>query len=149
MPHKEWELLSAFLDGELTGPERAGVAAHLAACAECAREFNELAVMEKATAAAPRHGMPPALLAKLESRFAKPTWAQRFRASLSSPRVLLPMGAAAALAFAFWFNSREEEQIPLESLLAAHARYSAEGLLPQENMAHPELVDRLSLADAN
>ena len=150
MQHKEWELLSAFLDGELAASERAEVAAHLAICAGCAQEFNALAVMEKSAASAPRHVMPPALLARLEVKFSRPTWTERLYQLLPAPRISIPVGAAATLAVAlsFWMVNPEQDQIPLESLLAAHARYSAEGLLPQENLAHPEFIAHLSAANA-
>ena len=49
----ERERLSAYLDGELAPAERAKVAAHLGACAECAARLAELAAVDEAAAALP------------------------------------------------------------------------------------------------
>lgn len=149
MKHKEWELLSAFLDGELAASERAEVSTHLASCTVCAQEFSALAVMEKSAASSPRHVMPPALLARLEGMFSRPTWTEHLYQLLPAPRISIPVGAFATLAVAlsFWMVYPEQDQIPLESLLAAHTRYSAEGLMPQENLAHPEFITHLSAAN--
>lgn len=150
MKHDERESLSAYLDGELSASERARVSSHLARCAECARELGELALVEKTIASSPRHVMPPALLARLEARFSRPTWAERAAGLLTAPRFYVPAGVAAAFAVALslWLGSPEPEQIPLESLLAAHTRYSSEGLVPQENLTQPEFISHLSAADA-
>lgn len=150
MKHNERELLSAYLDGELAAAERAEVSAHLARCAECARELGELALVEKTIASSRRHVMPPELLARLEARFSRRTWAERAAGLLKAPRFYVPAGAVAAFAVAlsFWLGAPEPEQIPLESLLAAHTRYSSEGLVPQENLTQPEFISHLSASDA-
>jgi hypothetical protein len=49
----EHERLSAYLDGELAPAERARVAAHLEACAECTARLAELAAVNEATASLP------------------------------------------------------------------------------------------------
>jgi anti-sigma factor RsiW len=53
--HTEWtDKLSDYLDGELSDQDRRAVAAHVAACAECARTLGELrAVVERAQNLAP------------------------------------------------------------------------------------------------
>ena len=53
MSAHERERLSAYLDGELAPAERAGVEAHLAACAECTAFLAELAAVDEAAAALP------------------------------------------------------------------------------------------------
>jgi hypothetical protein len=51
MGSHEHERLSAYLDGELAAAERAEVAAHVGACAECAARLTELAAVDEAAAA--------------------------------------------------------------------------------------------------
>jgi anti-sigma factor RsiW len=53
--HSEWvDKLSDYLDAELSDQERRAMAAHVAACAECARTLDELrSVAERARALAP------------------------------------------------------------------------------------------------
>ncbi|MCX6574243.1 MAG: zf-HC2 domain-containing protein [Candidatus Aminicenantes bacterium] len=69
------ELLSAYLEGELAAAERAGIDAHLAACAECAELAGLMRETLAATAAFPQIEPSPALLARLyavpEERAAK------------------------------------------------------------------------------
>lgn len=69
------ELLSAYLEGELAAAERAGMDAHLAACAECAELAGLMRETLAATAAFPQIEPSPALLARLyavpEERAAK------------------------------------------------------------------------------
>ena len=150
MDHKG-ELLSGYLDGELSPAEKADVRAHLDGCAECAAELESLAVLKRTAAAAPRRALPPELLARLTADASRPTWSERLAAWAPARRLLLPAGAAAAVAagLLLWDGAGDREEISLEPLLAAHARYCAEGLAPQENLVHPEFIDDLSLGHAD
>jgi len=56
--HTSHELLSAWLDHELPASERAHVEAHLASCAACRREAEEIAALRSALAALPLHQPP-------------------------------------------------------------------------------------------
>jgi len=56
------ELLSALLDGELTGEERSAVTAHLRECAECRAEAEGLAGARAAVRSLPALELPPGLL---------------------------------------------------------------------------------------
>jgi anti-sigma factor RsiW len=59
------ELLSAYLDGELSPAERAEVDAHLAACPECAGLLARLRTALQAFASFPEVELSPALSARL------------------------------------------------------------------------------------
>lgn len=68
---KEYEtLISAFLDGELSGEERAETAAHLAACPACRRYFDDLAaihdVLDREEAPLPE-GFAEAVMARVRT----------------------------------------------------------------------------------
>ena len=52
MNHKADGTLQAYLDGELDGPAAAELTSHVAACAACARELDELRVLNTHAAAA-------------------------------------------------------------------------------------------------
>ena len=151
MTHKERELLSAFVDGELTSGERVLVEDHLRGCAECAAELRALRAVKSLAASAPRRPLPPAVLAAFEAR-ASDSFARRLRTlALSIPRrVLIPLGALGALAAGalLWSRSSDRGEISLEPLLAAHARYCAEGLAPQENLVYPEFIADLEAGHA-
>ena len=146
MKHDEWELLSAFIDGELTPQERTDVQAHLTACPDCSKELRALTSMQNTAAAAPRHALPPALLARLEANLSEPTWIEHLSQLLRTPRISISVGAAATLAVGLllWTGAPDRDEIALEPLLAAHGRYCAEGLTPQENLVHPEFIARLA-----
>jgi anti-sigma factor RsiW len=71
----EHERLSAYLDGELAPAERARVAAHLEACAECTARLAELAAANEAMASLPSEApqgyfesLPARVRARLEPR---------------------------------------------------------------------------------
>ncbi len=148
MNHEE-ALLSAYLDDELSVQEKARVDAHLGVCPDCRRELEGLGKAKKRLAGAGRRAMPPDLIADIESRLVKP-WRARWFPVLGRPQVLIPAGmlAAAGLIVGLWMGltSREPDQyVPLEPLLAAHARYEAESLVPEDNM----VADSYSLHVAN
>jgi anti-sigma factor RsiW len=126
--------LSAFVDGALTGEERQSLDAHLAGCPDCRRCVEELRLLKRRLAAAPRRAMPPDLIAATLARIDSP-WA--LLRGLARPTVAVPAFAlaAAALIVGFWFNaSRGDQFVPLEPLLAAHSRYTAESLVPEDNL---------------
>lgn len=126
--------ISAFLDGALAASERARVDAHLSACPDCRREADSLRHLKRVLSSAPRRTMPADLALALERRLgrAEPRWS-----ALVSRSLWIPAGAvaAAALAVGLWMSrSTKADELPLEPLLAAHARYSAETLVPAEHL---------------
>lgn len=92
MSGHEHERLSAFLDGELAPGERAEVAAHLGACAECAARLAELQAVDEAVASLPLQApggyfesLPARVRARLEPRPVRrqlPAWSWAVAAAL-------------------------------------------------------------------
>lgn len=92
MSRHERERLSAYLDGELEAAERAEVAAHLEACAECAERLAALTAADEAVAVlpadAPRgyfEAFPGRVRARLEPKPVPrqlPTWTWALAAAL-------------------------------------------------------------------
>ncbi len=137
--HEENLWLSSFLDGQLDDGQKSRVAAHLADCSNCREELDSLRYTKRLLASAPRRAMPPELISSIEQRLTQSTWTGRFWQGLKAPRVFVPAGAFAALALiaGLWFGVRRdssEQYIPLEPLLTAHARYTAESLVPQGSL---------------
>jgi anti-sigma factor RsiW len=56
------ELLSAYLDGELTPQERADVDGHVAGCAACRNELDDLAAARRAVRGLPMLDVPAAVV---------------------------------------------------------------------------------------
>lgn len=135
--------ISAFLDGALAGEERARVDAHLSACPACRAESESLRHLKLTVGAAPRKRMPADLALALERRLVRP---QPWRAANFRPALWVPAGVmAAALLAGFWMRSTgAPDEVPLEPLLAAHARYSAEALVPEENLVASTYSDQLT-----
>lgn len=136
--HEEEVLLSAYLDGELTPQERDRVNEHLLTCQNCRLGLESLRGAKRLLTGAPRRVMPPDLIDALETRFLRPSWPRRLGTWLGRPQLWAPAGAmAAVLTIGLWFgagNNGPELSVPIEALLAAHARYEAESLVPQGNL---------------
>jgi anti-sigma factor RsiW len=142
--HIEGVEISSFLDGALDAAARARVDAHLTACAACARELESLRHLKRVLSSAPRKTMPAELALSLESRLV--TGAPRWRAILR-PKFWIPAGAvaAAAVTVGLWLNqARAADELPLEPLLAAHARYSAEALVPEDHLVASNYSEQLT-----
>jgi anti-sigma factor RsiW len=148
--HIEGADISAFLDGALAAPERARADAHLAACASCRAELDAQRHLKLVLSTAPRKTLPADLALSLERRFvdSAPWWKV-----VARPALWIPAGAvaAAALAIGLWVNkAKTADELPLEPLLAAHERYSAEALVPEDNLVAANYSDQAtsSYADA-
>lgn len=142
--HIDGAEISAFLDGALAGSDRARVDAHLASCAPCGRELDALRHLKLVLSTAPRKTMPAELALSLERRFVsgKSWWK-----TAAKPAFWIPAGAtaAAALAVGLWMHGAPvADELPLEPLLTAHARYSAEALVPEENLVASAYSDQLT-----
>jgi anti-sigma factor RsiW len=140
MNHEEAALLSALVDNELSVEETGRAARHLEACAECRFELAQRRATKALLAGAPRRAMPPELVASIEARLeGRPRPFPRLRRFASAPRVWAPAGALAlaALAMSLWVHALDrdpDQYVPLEPLLAAHSRYAAESLVPEDNL---------------
>jgi len=64
-----WEL-SAYLDDELTPPQRTEVEAHLASCPRCQGELNEMKTLVTGVAALPKLQPPPRFLSEVRHKIA-------------------------------------------------------------------------------
>jgi anti-sigma factor RsiW len=141
--------ISAFLDGALAAPVRARVDAHLASCSACRHEFESLRHMKLVLSSAPRKNMPAELALALQTRLVagSPRWK-----TILKPAFWVPVGAvaAAALTVGMWMNQASaSDEIPLEPLLAAHARYSAESLVPEDHLVASAYSDQLTALDSD
>jgi len=137
--HGGGELLSAYIDGELSTQEAAAVQAHVCACPSCRGISENLRRTKSVLARAPRRAMPPGLVADIEARLTRPVMRELLMRLLPPIRRLVATAtfAAAALAAVVWFTARRttpEQAIPLEPLLAAHSRYTAEALVPASEL---------------
>jgi len=137
--HGEGELISAYIDGELSDEETAALREHISSCPACREVHGSLLAAKSLLARAPRRAMPPELVASLEVALKRPLWKRVLEALMPPTRVLVPAGAfaAAALIAAFWVGARRaapDSTIPLEPLLAAHSRYTAEALVPASEL---------------
>jgi hypothetical protein len=98
----------------------------------------------------PRRPAPADLMRKLKSEYMGPSWLDRIRAWLAWPVIWKPVGVLALAALlagawiAHWKNS-EDEFIDDQPLIAAHARYEQEALVPQGDMAHSEFGAHLAV----
>jgi anti-sigma factor RsiW len=105
------DLLSAYLDGEVTRTEAEAVAAHLAACAPCRDEIDDLAAARTALRALPLVDPPPGLLPDAPViRFRKRRWVWAAPAA----------AAAVALAVALALGGGAGSRLDLEDLAERH-----------------------------
>ena len=108
-PHLE-DALSAYLDDELAPAARREAEAHLAGCAECREELDDVAAARTAIRIMPVHAAPRPILDVAP-----------LTGSASRRRAVWAMVAAAAAATAFVLP-REPEVVPsLPSLAGSHA----------------------------
>lgn len=147
--HEESQLLSAYLDNDLDSSERGRVASHLSSCHACSGEFEGLKRTKAALAGSLRRSVPPEILAELDRRYSRPSAALFWHAFWRAPGLAITTRAmaAAALLVGLWLgvNSRNQEEIPLGPLLAAHSRYSGETMVPQEDLVASNFVTELAL----
>src|SRR4030067_502903 len=89
---RAWDLLSAYLDGDLPEGEREGIAEPLRHCARCAEEERALKETLSLLKNLPPGAAPPGLLAGIRLRLEKeqaapPVWKKLFLpAHIKSPR---------------------------------------------------------------
>jgi len=139
------ELLSAYLDGELTAEERRAVAAHIEGCRTCAAEAADFERIGRTLAEAGREPMPKALALRVRVNLAREVEAEAGRITPSldkpspieqasrrhwlMPRALLRQAATIAAACVlsalatWWIIGSAGESSRLEQdVLAAHVR---------------------------
>jgi anti-sigma factor RsiW len=146
--HLEEDILSTYTDGELSASERVTAEIHLAACASCKAALASIQETKDVLKCAPRRAMPPELIAALEERCQPSRW-EILKQWIHSQRVWIPVGAAATavLFVGLWMGLQknpEEESLPIETLIAAHERYSAEGLVPSSDSSSSEFSSQIA-----
>ena len=101
------EQLSAWLDGEITDPERAALEAHVAACAVCAAVVDDFRRMAVAAAGEAPPPVPDDLAARIRSKIAgvAPVAAPRRPSRLPTLR-FAAAAAAVVLAIGLWSTRR-------------------------------------------
>jgi hypothetical protein len=96
--HDAREQLSALLDDALSAPERQALGAHLAACAECRRELEQLRATVARLGRLPPVHAPAGFVDRVMAQAYRPSWPRRLLDALFRPlRVKLPLEAAAVL----------------------------------------------------
>ncbi|HAH05866.1 MAG TPA: hypothetical protein DCM05_04940 [Elusimicrobia bacterium] len=127
------DLLSAYVDGELSPSEARELEGHLGACGRCRSKVKTFRALKAAvSAAAPAPAMPDDLkrtLRGMAARRGEPAW-KRSLSELAfgwkSPAAAAAFSLAAVLAVV-WAVRRpapEREELPVEMLLAAHSEYA-------------------------
>ncbi|TBR21445.1 zf-HC2 domain-containing protein [bacterium] len=145
--HEDRFLLSAAADGELTGAEKSRLDAHVSVCAACRGELDALRALKAGVAALPRRAMPLSLPDVVAARLgAEPAPGRRWAAWLWEPAAWVPAGALAAAALWTLFAAPEPveaEALPLEELMASHARCAVESIVPTGDLVAAEFSSRL------
>jgi hypothetical protein len=96
--HETREQLSLLMDEALAAPERAAVDAHLAACAECRRELEQLRATVALLDRLPPARAPAGFVDRVMAEAYRPSWPRRVLDVLFVPvRVKLPLEAVAVL----------------------------------------------------
>ncbi len=96
--HDAREQLSALLDDALAAPERRALDAHLAACAECRRELEQLRATIALLDRLPPAHAPAGFVDRVMAEAYCPSWPRRILDTLFVPlRVKLPLEAVAVL----------------------------------------------------
>jgi DedD protein len=96
--HDAREQLSALLDDVLAAPERGALDAHLAACAECRRELEQLRATIALLDRVPPAHAPTGFVDRVMAEAYRPSWPRRILDALFVPvRVKLPLEAVAVL----------------------------------------------------
>lgn len=104
------DLLSAFLDSELTDAERAEVESHLPSCPECRAELAAIRYSRDAVRALPQEVEVPSPVVAVRSRSA---WRRRW----------IPAAAAAVLAFVVGVaaTNSQDTPLPFEQVVDQHS----------------------------
>jgi anti-sigma factor RsiW len=106
------ELLSAYLDGEITASERGAVTQHLADCPPCRRELDGLAAVRRSVRGLPVLDLPPGITPEPARRPRRRVPAPAWAASLAAVAALV-IGVLAA-------GSSPEPAFDLNTLVDRH-----------------------------
>ncbi|OVE75530.1 hypothetical protein BVX98_07380 [bacterium F11] len=150
--HKEWHLISAFIDNELKSDEKSTVESHITKCSSCRNEYDQLLRIKDLVDTSLRHSMPADLIDNLIRQAEKTTLSERIRRWFQAPQVWIPAGSLATvlLIIGIWMGLTPEQTantLPLEPLLAAHSRYIGESLVPRRHTSSSNFSIHLARYD--
>lgn len=131
------EQLSAFIDGTLEPSEERRIELHLPSCDECRRELASFRTVKAALAESARHPLPKDLLVRIERRLSPLSLKNRLKGLFARPVVWAPVSVlalAAGLFFVIPISKPIAPTVPLEVLMASHARYQSEALAPRADV---------------
>ena len=141
--HPSSEQLSLLADRRLSAPEIEALEGHLGNCSECSQELEKTERVKVRLRSMPTHYAPPKLIAALRRQHLEVSP----RGQWWSPVALWKPILALAIAGGVWFGFHQrqtEDYVDMDSLLAAHSKYQAEGLLPQGDFAQASYSAQLA-----
>jgi anti-sigma factor RsiW len=128
------ELLSPYLDGELSAEERRAVAAHLEDCRSCSAQLSDFRRVGQTLAKAGREPMPKALTARVRSNLARAAHAEPAPTSALIPKPLV--GASAVRRGVL----RQAAVIAAACVLSAVATWLATSNLAQQHRLEQDVL---------
>ncbi|MFA0782015.1 zf-HC2 domain-containing protein [Fervidibacter sacchari] len=133
-----YDLLADYIDGRLSGEEKARVEEHLRVCAYCAEDFRSLAEFRSTMQEKPKELVQPAT--------SQPSWWQRLKNALTSRWIIaLEAGAIAFLVLLFAIHQGQQRfatQLQQLGLQIAHLHEHIKGLEGQvQKLQQEQLAD--------
>lgn len=120
-----------YIDGSLSGDEAATLCSHLDGCLACQQELESQQAARRWLTRRPPIEMPLQVRRRIQERLRRPAPTATKRWLWSG---VLAAGMAAAAVFSVWPSPNA---LPLDALLAAHARYGAESTTsPRDYSVH-------------
>ena len=147
--HIEPLLLSEYADQELSAENKSAVEFHLQSCALCKTELAHFLSVKSLLKTLPKQRIPVALVTALEARAQEKLEVGRWIDWVLTPQVWvsgMALGIGLA-ALTLWIQPALKNEIPIESVLAAHDRYEEETLLPSSDLSAGEFSAKLAACD--
>ena len=94
---RTWDLLSSYLDGDLSDREQEGIAAHIRQCARCAEEERALRETLSLLRSLPAEAAPPELLKGVQLRIGEKTAVPLWKKLFLPAHIKIPLEAAAVV----------------------------------------------------
>ena len=137
--HEELKFLSSYIDDQLKSDQQIKIKTHLEFCPTCQNELKQLISLKSSIKKLPQKKIPAALITSIEARamdqFRKRSWMDWF----FKPTIWVPAAAFSLglLAMTFWLapTRTTSDEIPIDSILAAHHRYLEESPIPSSDLS--------------